>query len=139
MYSKPILDEFVKLCGFRIIVEGGLPKVAALSSDEAKASLGRLDELENVRQGELGRGALVGAVAGPLIATTGRLVSGAKRPGNVLRQTAAEMTTGAAFGGALPFTRNRLERTVEREKLKGYLEGGSDRTLRNKIRRSVGV
>jgi len=139
VYFKPLLDEFVKLCGCKLVIDECQVKVAAVTAEEARNSLGRLDQLESVRKGELGRGALVGAAVGPVMSNVGRLISGGKRPGSMLRQTAAEMTTGAIFGGALPYARNRLERTVEREKLKDYLEGGRSKTLRSKVRRSVGV
>jgi hypothetical protein len=134
-----MLDELVKLCGMRTTFVDGEVKLARVTAEQAQESLKRLKELQDLREGELARGAAVGALAGPVISGTSRVISGVRRPQNIVRQVAADAVTGAAFGGAIPFARNQLERTVEREKLKDYAEAGRSRTMRRRIKRSLGI
>jgi hypothetical protein len=134
-----MLDELVKLCAMKFVVEEGTVKMARVTAQQAQQSLQRLDELQDLRGGELARGAGVGAAAGPAIGLGGRLISGARSPKHLARQVAADAFTGAAFGGAIPFLRNKLEREVEKEKLKDYAEEGRSRTMRRRVKRTLGL
>lgn len=134
-----MFEELMKLCGLRVTFSDGTVKLAYVTSSQAQDSLKRLKELKELREGELARGAAVGALAGPLITGAGRLLSGAKSPKRAVRQLASDAFTGASFGGALPFVRNQLEQTVAKEKLRDYVAEGRSPTVRRRVKRSLGV
>ena len=139
--APTILTKPTKLGSARFSMLEELTKICAddITQSEARRSLARLKSLESQRTGELLRGAGVGAAAGPVIGAVGRAVSGAAKPRKLLRDVASQAATGAMFGGALPFARTQLERAVEREHLKDYLEGGRRKGFRRTVARTIGV
>lgn len=108
-----------------------------IPATEARYSLRRLKRLEEGRPtlDQLGRGAAVGAVVGPLAALAGRAIAGkavrAPTDQQLLpktRQLLAQAGSGAVFGGGMPALTNKIEREAEIKTLKNYL---SQQELKN--------
>ena len=117
----------VEECQARELEKRALGEVSEV---EARSSLDRLQRLEQGKptMEQLGRGAAVGAVVGPLAALAGRAVAGrsvrAATDQQFLpqaRQLAAQIGHGTIFGGLTPALTSRIERGAEVNKLKGYL------------------
>jgi len=122
-------------------------KLCAMTTEQARQSLSRLETLKKQPTGELARGAAVGAIAAPLLGVVTRRVRGGEPVAAGLRalmakggrNLAADAITGATYGGAVPAVRNLLERKVETERLQDYVAGGKRRGLRRTVARHVGV
>lgn len=106
-----------------------LAKVGAVSDEQARSSLDRLDTLERNRPTlhQVGRYAGLGAVAGPAMSLAGNLIKkgpkGALEFGgkSVLRGVAGDAAKGAIGGGLVPLVRNQLDRRAEMGTLKSFM------------------
>lgn len=123
-----------------------------VSTQEASDAFRRLRSLEKSAptKGQLLRGAGVGAIAGAGAGALADVIQGSggggdakKRLGKVLatggRKVLARATTGAIYGGALPYARHKLERGAEMQKLREYVGERKRGMLRGKIRRVTGL
>lgn len=110
-----------------------------MTVQDARSSLERLDSLNLTRGGELARSAGLGALAGPLVGMASRKVTGGRVPSSMARQVLGDSLVGATYGGGLPFIRNQMERGVERQKLKDYLETGRSKSMRSAVKRQLGL
>lgn len=117
-----------------------LAKIGAISDEQARASLDRLDTLERNKPTvqQVGRYAGLGAVAGPVIGAVGNAMrggrqagtslighlAGAARPGvgGIARAMAGSAATGAVGSGMLPLVRNQLDRRAEIGTLKTFMQ-----------------
>lgn len=124
----------------------------AVSTQEAADAFRRLRSLEKSAptKGKLLRGAGVGALAGAGAGALSDIIMGSsgggstkKRLGKALavggRKVLARATTGAIYGGALPYARHKLERGAELQKLREYVGEKKRGLLRGKIRRVTGL
>jgi hypothetical protein len=148
--TDSMLDELMKLSAisplqFEAAKLRGKKK-NPVTRREAKKSLKRLKKLEKTKAtpGELGRAAGVGAVVGPAAAVAYRLAAGPKGRAGLpiyrgLRDIGATAAQGAVYGGLLPAGRHRLEREVEKQKLREYVGAHRRGTLRGKIRKATGL
>lgn len=109
--------------------DAGHTKAAAVSEQEARASLDRLENLERAkpsgaqvgRYAAVGGGAAVGATAlKDLIAKGPRDVLGG--PGKRLRTVAANAVAGALTSGAVPLVRSHLDQEAEKHKIRAFLK-----------------
>ena len=105
-----------------------LVKLGAVTDEQAQRTLDRLEGLERNRPdlGQLGRYAMVGAVAGPAIKAVGNLIKG-RNPldfggTHAVRGALGEMATGALSAGAIPVVRHRLDRRAATSTLRDYLQ-----------------
>lgn len=106
-----------------------LAKIGAISDEQARSSLDRLDTLERNRPTlhQVGRYAGLGAVAGPAMSLAGNLIKkgpkGALDFGgkSVLRGAVGDATKGAIGGGLVPLVRNQLDRRAEMGTLKTFM------------------
>jgi len=105
-----------------------LQKLGAVSHEEARSSLDRLESLEKSKPtlGQLGRYAAIGAVASPIIGGVADLVEGGPSrvlggPGRRLRTIAASATKGALGASVIPIARTALDRHVEMNNLRDYM------------------
>lgn len=117
-----------------------LPERKPITREQTELSLKKLKRLEEgkLTPGELGRGAMVGAILGPIGAHAARAIEGVpiyKGPRNI----AASAAMGALYGSLIPVGKSRLEREVNKQKLKEYLGTKPRGTLRSKIKRTLGV
>lgn len=99
-----------------------LEKLGAVSPQQARTSLDRLDTLEQNKptSGQVARYAGLGAVTAPAVG----MLSNAIRKKPVfegLRGVAADATKGAIGMGAMPLLRGHLDRQAEIGTLKKYL------------------
>lgn len=120
-----MLDELVEL--------GALPpglalKLAAVTEEQARSSLNRLDSLDRSKPTlrQVGRYGALGAVAAPVanIATNairGKPLLDAGTNIGKLREVAGRAAGGAITGGAIPLLRSHLDRKAELGTLKTYL------------------
>lgn len=107
-----------------------LAKVGAISDEQARSSLDRLDTLERNRPTlhQVGRYAGLGAVAGPAMSLAGNLIKkgpkGALDFGgkSVLRGAIGDAAKGAIGGGLVPLVRNQLDRRAEMGTLKTFMQ-----------------
>lgn len=100
-----------------------LEKISAVSDEEARRSLDRLDQLEKSKPtgGQVARYGALGAGAGAL----GHVVSRAIEGGAVTRRSALGAAAAGAIGmGAVPLVRGALDRHAEKGTLKSYLHQG---------------
>lgn len=104
-------------------------KRAAISDEQALASLDRLEAIEQTKPtaGQLGRYAVLGGVSGPVIGALGDAIGG--RPifggGSVkarARGALAGAATGALASGAIPLVRTHLDQEAEKKLLRGYVD-----------------
>ncbi len=137
-----------------------VPKVAAVSEQEARKALDHLQELDAVTpsKSDLARG----AVAGGIVGGTGRILSGAvggelktptmsaiREAGSALgkakqfvplgRQLGASLIPGALVGAALPTLKQKMTVEAEKEKIRQHLGVGDTSERRSKIRQTLGV
>ena len=135
---QAMADELLKLA------EDGV------STGEALEAFKRLRKLEKSAptKGQLLRGAGIGAVAGPAAGAIADVIQGgAGGAGKGLtkaltaggRKLLARASTGAIYGGALPYARHQLERQAELEKLRSYVGESKRGKLRSKIRKVTGI
>jgi hypothetical protein len=146
----PMLDELIKLNAisplqFEAAKLKAKPK-KKITKGEARASLKRLKQLEKTKAtpGEIARAAGVGATVMPLAALASRVAAGKKGRAGLpiwrgLREMGAVSTQGAVLGGLLPAGRHKLEREVEKQKLREYVGTHRRGTLRGKIRKATGL
>lgn len=104
-----------------------LEKLGAISDDEARQSLDRLNTLEKNKptMGQVGRYAGMGAAAGVATGAIGDVISGNKlfnAPGGRIRGALGRAATGAIASGAIPLLRTHLDRRAEVGTLKTYLD-----------------
>lgn len=105
-----------------------LLKLGAISDDQARQSLDRLNTLERSKPttGQVGRYAALGAVAGPAMGAVSNVIKGKRALdfGTVskLRGVAGEAAKGAIGMGAVPLARGHLDRRAETGTLKSYLK-----------------
>jgi len=145
----PMLDELVKLNAISPLQfeAAKLKEVKRpITTAEAQESLTRLKKLESTKAtaGELGRAAGVGAVVLPIAALAQRVAAGSKgRVGLPIWRGPQEMASvaahGAVLGSLLPAGRHKLEREVEKQKLREYVGTHRGGTLRGQIRKTMGV
>ena len=122
-----------------------------VSAEDANRAYKKLKDLQKnkLTVGELGRGALTGAIVGPVasIATNAPRISSMYRGGGikgVIKGLGTGML-GSALGGAvlgagLPSVRRQLDERAQIAKLEDYLsQGRGTYRLRNKIKRTMGV
>jgi hypothetical protein len=97
-----------------------LTKLGAISDDEARRSIDRLENLEQSTPtgGQVARYGALGAGTGALMHAVGRGIEGAPITRRSLGGAAATGTLGLA---ALPLVRAGLDRTMEKRKLQSYL------------------
>jgi len=135
-------------------------KLAAVTREEAEASLQRIQDLKKNVPGELARSASTGAVFAPLAGLATRAIWGKqkwlkpemagkvsiKRPwelakavdwSNIGRTAGQEATMGALGFGALPVIRGRVERNVAEEKLKDYIAQKKGTKIPRSLRRDI--
>lgn len=122
------------------------PKTKRVTAEEATKSLSRLRKLERSKAtpGQIARSAGVGAIVGPVATLASRIAAGKKgRVGLPIWRGKQEMGStaayGAVFGGLLPAGRQKLERGVEKQKLREYVGERKRGTLRGKIRKATGL
>lgn len=114
-----------------------LAKIGAITDEQARQSLDRLDTLERNKpsMAQVGRYAGLGAVAGPAIGAVGNAIKGGRAPGTslighlagagpggVLRAVAGSAATGAAGSGLIPLVRSHLDRRAEIGTLKSFVK-----------------
>lgn len=108
-----------------------LAKVGAISDEQARGSLERLDTLERNKptMGQVGRYAGLGAVTAPAMGMIGNAIRSGGRAlvegGTVkdkLRNVAADAAKGAVGMGAMPLLRSHLDRRAEIGTLKNYMQ-----------------
>lgn len=129
-------------------------KEKQITTREAEEAFKRLRSLERSApsKGSLMRGAAVGALAAPAVGALVDVISpkalgGGAAPkikmlrslGRGTRKVLGRSVQGAAYGGALPYARHRLEREVEMQKLREYVGERKRGKLRGKIRKTVGL
>lgn len=105
-----------------------LEKLGAISDEQARRSLDRLDSLEKSKptMGQVGRYAALGAAAGPAIGAASNVLKG-KNPldfstGNKMRGVIGEAAKGALGMGAVPLVRSHLDRRAEKSTLRQYMK-----------------
>ena len=99
-----------------------LLKLGAVSDEQARRSLDRLDQLEQNKPttGQVARYGALGGAAGATMQAVGRAVEGTH--GSITpRSLASAAATGAIGMGAMPLIRSALDRHTERKTLKAYL------------------
>ena len=116
-----------------------LHKLGALTAQEARESLARLEELEEAPTlKQIGAYTALGAGSGPVIGGIQRMVRGpginpfsrsATSPAHPARQLASEAAGGALFSGALPLVRGEYDKWQETSKLRSFLEGNESAYL----------
>jgi hypothetical protein len=107
-----------------------LVKIGAVSEEQARSSLDRLNTLERNKPTlkQVGRYAGVGAVAGPAMSLVGNVIKkgpkGALDFGGktVLRGALGDAAKGAIGGGLVPLARNQLDRRGEINTLKSFVQ-----------------
>lgn len=103
-----------------------LEKLGAISDDEARKALDRIDTLEksNPTSKQVARYATIGAVAGPAVSALGNVIKGDPTFGgkSKLRHIVGEAAKGAVASGAIPLVRGHLDRKAELGTLKQYMQ-----------------
>ena len=116
-----------------------LAKVAEVTREQAQHAMERLDDLEHQRPtlGQLGRGALVGAMVGPIASNVSKLVSEGRfsKP----REIAGQIAGGTIFGTATPLLKHKVETGTERKTLRNYVESGQGGRLSHQIEHKLGT
>ena len=114
------------------VVLDEMEKVGAVSEEEARRALDRLDTLDrNELTGQqVARYALLGGVSAPAISAIADTIEGKKpfgwstAPGGkqqALRSIAATAVKGAIGTGLIPLVRNALDRNAEKSKLRSFV------------------
>jgi rubrerythrin len=145
-----MLDELVKLNAISALqfeaAKLGPHEKKPIPKAVAQHSLERLRRLEESKAsiGEIGRAAGVGALVSPVASLAYRLAAGPKAIGHLgvwrgPRDLLASSVHGSVIGGLVPAGRHKLEREVEKQKLREYVGTHPRGTLRGKIRSTVGV
>jgi hypothetical protein len=100
-----------------------LAKLGAVSEQEARRSLDRLDALEQAKPtvGQVGRYGALGAGAGAVTHMLGRAVEGNTKSPITPRSVGSAALTGAIGMGAVPLVRGMLDRAAEKRTLRNYL------------------
>lgn len=103
-----------------------LVKLGAVSDEEARRSLDRLDTLEKAAPTgwQVARYGTLGAGAGALGHIVSRAIEGGRNK-PTLRSALGAAASGAIAMGAVPLVRGALDRRAERGTLKQYLHQGS--------------
>lgn len=99
-----------------------LVKLGAVSDEQARRSLDRLDQLDKNKptMGQVGRYGALGAGAGALGHVVSRAIEGGAR--TVTKRSALGAAAAGAIGmGAVPLVRGALDRHAEKKTLKSYL------------------
>lgn len=104
-----------------------LAKLGAISDEYAQQALDQLDRLDRTKPtpGQVGRYALIGAAAAPVVKAVGNVVKG-RAPfdfgaANAARGLAGELATGALGAGMVPLLRHHSDRIAATGTLKNYL------------------
>lgn len=126
--KEAMLDE---LAALRALEPAVIQKIAAITDEEARQSLDRLETLEKQRpdRRQVARYAGLGAVASPVIHAAGKLVAGKGLKGALegetvrekIRDLAGHSVKGALGFGAVPLVRGHMDRSAESSRLKRYL------------------
>lgn len=133
-------EAFVtELAELGAVTVGQLEKTAEVTREQAQHALTRLDELDHQRPtaGQLGRGALVGSIVGPIASNVGKLISEGRfsKP----RDIAGQIASGTIFGTATPFIKHKVETGTERKTLKNYIDSGGGGRLATQIENKLGT
>lgn len=102
-----------------------LEKLSAVSDEQARRSLDRLDQLEKNTPtgGQVARYGALGAGAGALGHVVSRAIEGGAK--NITRRSALGAAAAGAIGmGGVPLVRGALDRHAEKKTLKSYLHQG---------------
>jgi hypothetical protein len=139
MRSSVVPDKYIK-------------KTAAgeVTDDEAARAYRKLKELKSSKltAGELGRGALTGAIVGPAAAIAANLprLGEFYRGGGVkgvfsglAKGMIGASLSGAVLGAGLPSVRRRLDERAQITKLEDYLSKNRDPGLRRRFKRTMGL
>jgi hypothetical protein len=105
----------------RFAIFDELVKLGAISDDQARASLDRLDSLEKSKPtgGQVARYGALGAGAGALGKAVSHSIEHGKMP--VGRGLGGAAAAGAIGMGAMPLLRSSLDRRAEMGRLKKYM------------------
>lgn len=116
-----------------------LAKTAEVSREQAQIALERLDDLEHQKptMGQLGRGALVGSVVGPIASNVSKLISAGHL--HSPREMAGQIAGGAIFGTAAPLLKHKVESGAERKTLKDYINAGGGGRLATQIENKLEI
>ena len=87
--------------------------------------------------GQLGRGALVGSVVGPVASNVSKLISEGRF--NKPRELAGQIAGGAIFGTAAPLLKHKVETSAERKLLQDYINEGHSGRLSSQIESKLGT
>ena len=105
-----------------------LVKLGAVSDEDARRSLDRLDQLEKSRPtgGQVARYGALGGAAGTVAGAIGNAIEHGSAlkgstPGEKFRNLAASGVKGAITGGAVPLVRAHLDQNAEKRTLKKYM------------------
>lgn len=106
-----------------------LLKLGAISEEQARRSLDRLDTLEHNKPtvGQAGRYGVLGGATGAAIGGIGNLIEqGTVLKGATPKEKALSLASGAVkgvlAGGALPLARSHLDRRAELSTLRKYMQ-----------------
>lgn len=127
-------EAFISELGqLNAVTDEQLAKVAEVTREQAQTALGRLDELEHQRPtlGQLGRGALVGSMVGPVASNVNKLIS--KGEFHSPREMLGQIAGGAIFGTVTPLLKHKVETGTERHILKDYVGSGHEGRLATQI------
>ena len=121
-----MLDELVALERMPSVLA---TKIAAVSEEQARGSLNRLDSLERNKPTlrQVGRYGTLGAVAAPVASMVTNAVRGkpmldAGTNIGKLREVAGRAAGGAITGGAIPLLRSHLDRKAELGTLRRFVD-----------------
>jgi hypothetical protein len=132
--TASMFEAFVEELGtLNAVTPEQLQKVAEVTREQAQAAMLRLDELEHQKPtlGQLGRGAAVGSIVGPIASNVNKLIS--KGEFNTPREIAGQIAGGAIFGIATPLIKHRVETGTERHALRDYVNQGHGGRLATQI------
>lgn len=101
-----------------------LVKLGAISDEDARRSLDRLDSLEKNKPtlGQVGRYGAVGALAVPAINAVGNVIAGKSPLEGGWRGVASNAVKGGLSASAIPIARQALDRRAEVGHLKKYMQ-----------------
>jgi hypothetical protein len=138
-------------------------KLAEITPEQASTALQRLEDLESAKPtgGQLARGALAGAAAGPISLLASKGVSGealrglqsavaapglagkargllqaSKGAGRMVLERSAG---GAALGAIMPNVKHRLDTEAEMAKLREFMGTSNTGPVRGVVKRTLGV
>lgn len=128
-----LADELETVGGVSSFQAEALRKCAAVSEEQARRSLDRLDALERNKPtvGQAGRYGALGAIGGSAIGAIGNAIEHGSAlkgatPKAKLLNVGANAVKGALGGGAIPLMRNQLDRHAEVGTLRKFMneQGG---------------